>query len=64
LLKNYLEKCKFKNSLAFMQFRSLVDKNPKNHAEINEIFYGRTHYLRRVLTKVKDLSKTGNFFLE
>ena len=49
LLKLYLERCKFKHTLVFMQFRKLLPK-AKLH-DLMEIFHSRKDFFLNMLAK-------------
>ena len=53
----YLERCKFKHSLAFVQFRRMLP-NAKQK-ELIEMFSGRKDYMLRYLEKVNNMVDAG-----
>jgi hypothetical protein len=53
----YLDRCKFKHALAFMQVRRHVPK--VNLEQLIEIFNDRKAYIKKILTKVADMIAKG-----
>jgi len=57
LLQCYLDRCKFINAFAFIQFRKLLPKAQLH--SLLEIFRGRKDFILRVMNKVRALHKQG-----
>ena len=53
LLECYLDRCKFVNAFAFIQFRKLLPKAELH--SLKEIFRGRKDFILRVMGKVRAL---------
>jgi uncharacterized C2H2 Zn-finger protein len=53
LLRLYLDRCKFKHALAFMQFRRILPDAAVD--QLKEIFNDRKEYIKRVNKKVSDM---------
>lgn len=52
---HFIEKCKFKHALAFLQFRNLLPS--AKLTDIMEIFVDRKNYQVKILDKTKELQK-------